>query len=204
MVRSQLEKAMENGQGILRLAPAWVPRSFCRPGKRIKLHPDDYYALGLERGGIDERWFASTTQADNGPGTPGDEGLSYVLLDPDGQERILLCDAVDLLQGDLIGQKLWREEGRWPMFSKFFDNAGPLPHPIHQRAEHAARADGEVRAAQAAAGMDRDVRRDALRLHVRRDIHALRREELDAAGLKDFDHVSSLSRLSRSSSLSNR
>ncbi|MDD2441638.1 MAG: hypothetical protein PHG76_05965 [Eubacteriales bacterium] len=139
MVRSQLEKAMENGQGILRLAPVWVPRSFCRPGKRIKLHPDDYYALGLERGGIDERWFASTTQADNGPGTPGDEGLSYVLLDPDGQTRILLCDAVDLLQGDLIGHDLWREEGRWPMFSKFFDNAGPLPHHIHQRDAHAAR-----------------------------------------------------------------
>ncbi len=139
MSRSQLEKALENGQGILRLAPAWVPRSFCRPGKRIKLHPDDYYALGLERGGIDERWFASTTQADNGPGTPGDEGLSYVLLDPAGQERILLRDAVDLLQGDLIGLDLWREEGRWPMFSKFFDNAGPLPHHIHQRDEHAAR-----------------------------------------------------------------
>ncbi|NLO35153.1 MAG: hypothetical protein GX112_02215 [Clostridiaceae bacterium] len=139
MSRSQLEKALENGQGILRLAPAWVPRSFCRPGKRIKLHPDDYYALGLERGGIDERWFASTTQADNGPGTPGDEGLSYVLLDPAGQERILLRDAGDLLQGDLIGLDLWREEGRWPMFSKFFDNAGPLPHHIHQRDEHAAR-----------------------------------------------------------------
>ena len=139
MSRTHLDNALENGQGILRLAPAWVPRSFCRPGKRIKLHPDDYYALGLERGGIDERWFASTTQADNGPGTPGDEGLSYVLLDPAGQERILLRDAVDLLQGDLIGLDLWREEGRWPMFSKFFDNAGPLPHHIHQRDEHAAR-----------------------------------------------------------------
>ena len=42
------EKALEKGQGILRLIPAWVPRSFCRPGRRIKLHPDDYYKLGLE------------------------------------------------------------------------------------------------------------------------------------------------------------
>ena len=32
-------KAFEQGEGILRLAPAWVPRSFCIPGKRIKLHP---------------------------------------------------------------------------------------------------------------------------------------------------------------------
>ena len=29
------EQALEQGKGILRLAPTWVPRSFCRPGKRI-------------------------------------------------------------------------------------------------------------------------------------------------------------------------
>ena len=67
------QRALEQGNGILRLIPTWVPRSFCRPGKRIKLHPDDYYVLGLKRGGIDERWFASTTHADNGPDTPEDE-----------------------------------------------------------------------------------------------------------------------------------
>ena len=50
-----IEKALDQGKGILRLSPAWVPRSFCRQGCRIKLHPDDYYVLGLERGGIDER-----------------------------------------------------------------------------------------------------------------------------------------------------
>jgi len=50
-------RALEQGKGILRFAPTWVPRSFCVPGRRIKLHPDDYYVLGGERGGIDERWF---------------------------------------------------------------------------------------------------------------------------------------------------
>ena len=45
------EKLMKEGGGVLRLKPTWVPRSFCRPGKRIKLHPDDYYILGVERGG---------------------------------------------------------------------------------------------------------------------------------------------------------
>ena len=34
-----ITKAFEQGEGILRLAPTWVPRSFCIPGKRIKLHP---------------------------------------------------------------------------------------------------------------------------------------------------------------------
>ena len=135
---SLAKRLLEEGKGIYRLAPTWVPRSFCRPGKRIKLHPDDYYVLGLERGGIDERWFASTTWAENGPGTPEDEGLSYV-VSADGQQRVLLRDAVAELGGELIGSALWEKYGRWPMFSKFFDNAGPLPHHIHHRDAHAAR-----------------------------------------------------------------
>lgn len=129
---------LKEGNGVLRLAPTWVPRAFCRPAKRIKLHPDDYYILGQERGGIDERWFSSTTPADNGPGTPFDEGLSYV-VSADGKERVLLKDMVDELQSEIIGENLWNKYGKWPMFSKFFDNLGPLPHHIHHRQEHAAR-----------------------------------------------------------------
>ncbi len=126
------------GDGVLRLKPTWVARSFCRPGKRIKLHPDDYYVLGLEKGGIDERWFASTTWAENGPGTPDDEGLSYV-VSADGKSKMLLRDMVEELKGEIIGEALWDKYHKWPMFSKFFDNAGPLPHHIHHRDEHAKR-----------------------------------------------------------------
>lgn len=133
-----IEKAMEKGEGVLRLAPAWVPRSFCRPGKRIKLHADDYYILGLERGGIDERWFSSTTRADNGPGTPADEGLSYVIADKDGRERITLLEAVELMGSEIVGPGIWEKYKGWPMFSKFFDNLGPLPHHIHHDEKHAA------------------------------------------------------------------
>lgn len=129
---------LTEGDGVLRLKPTWVPRSFCRPGKRIKLHPDDYYILGLEKGGIDERWFASTTWAENGPNTPKDEGLSYV-VSADGKDRVLLRDMVDELKGEIIGENLWNKYHKWPMFSKFFDNAGPLPHHIHHRDEHAKR-----------------------------------------------------------------
>ena len=129
---------LTEGDGVLRLKPTWVPRSFCRPGKRIKLHPDDYYVLGLEKGGIDERWFASTTWAETGPGTPEDEGLSYV-VSADGKEKVLLRDMVDELKGEIIGENLWNKYHKWPMFSKFFDNAGPLPHHIHHRDEHAKR-----------------------------------------------------------------
>jgi len=138
------EKLLAESGGILRLAPTWVPRSFCRPGKRIKLHPDDYYVFGLERGGVDERWLASTTWAENGPGTPEDEGLSYV-VSLDGSERLLLRDMVEELKGEILGDDLWNKYHKWPMFSKFFDNAGPLPHHIHHRDEHANRvgADGK-------------------------------------------------------------
>ncbi len=134
-----VERAIEQGEGILRLAPNWVPRSFCIPGRRIKLHPDDYYAMGAERGGIDERWFASTTPADNGPLTWENEGLSQVVFEDGGRvQKVLLREAVQKLKGDLIGDRLWDEYGRWPMYSKFFDNQGPLPHHVHHRDEHAA------------------------------------------------------------------
>ena len=132
-------KALEQGKGVVRLAPNWVPRSFCVPGRRIKLHPDDYYALGGERGGIDERWFASTTPADNGPLTSRDEGLSFIVFEDGGKvEKVRLLDAVAALKGEIIGERLWKEHKRWPMYSKFFDNKGALPHHIHHRDEHAA------------------------------------------------------------------
>ena len=137
-IASLADKAMEQGKGILRLAPTWVPRSFCVPGRRIKLHPGDYYALGGDRGGIDERWFASTTAADNGPLTSANEGLSFVLFEDGGKtEKFLLRDAVTELKSDLIG-KLWDDYEAWPMYSKFFDNQGALPHHIHHRPKHAA------------------------------------------------------------------
>lgn len=132
------EKAIEQGKGIVRLAPSWVPRSFCIPGRRIGLHPDDYYALGGNRGGIDERWLSSTTPADNGPLTSPDEGLSFIVVEDGGRvERVLLRDAVSALKGQLIGDRLWNQFQRWPVYSKFFDNMGPLPHHVHHRHEHA-------------------------------------------------------------------
>lgn len=134
------EKALEQGKGIVRLAPTWVPRSFCVPGRRIKLHPDDYYVLGGERGGIDERWFSSTTPAENGPLTGENEGLSQIVFEDGGHtEMVLLRDAVAELKGGVIGDRLWKKYESWPMYSKFFDNMGPLPHHIHHNDEHAAK-----------------------------------------------------------------
>jgi len=136
---SNISKALEQGKGILRLTPTWVPRSFCVPGRRIKLHPDDYYVLGGERGGIDERWLSSTCAAENGPLTSENEGLSHVVYN-DGEKDILITlkDVIEELKGEIIGKRLWDEHKSWPMYSKFFDNMGPLPHHIHHNDEKAA------------------------------------------------------------------
>ena len=132
--KSLINSAFTAGEGILRLAPNWVSRSFCIPGRRIKLHPDDYYALGGVRGGIDERWLASTTKAENGPLTTRHEGMSMVVFN---NEKFLLKDAIDELKDELIGAGIWNEYHCWPMYSKFFDNLGTLPHHIHHNDKHA-------------------------------------------------------------------
>jgi len=133
-VRPALQRAMEAGAGLLRLTPTWVPRSFLHPGKRIKLHPSDWYAYGGERGGIDERWFGSTTEAAN-EGRVWHEGLSFITFEG---SHFLLRDAVAEDGGALIGDPMHKKYGRWPVYSKFFDNMGPIPHHMHQSAENAA------------------------------------------------------------------
>jgi hypothetical protein len=127
-VGSLLSRALDAGNGLVRLTPTWVPRSFLHPGKRIKLAPTDWYAFGAHRGGIDERWFGSTTEAANENRTP-DEGLSYIAFE--GQ-RFTLRDAVAESGPRLIGQKMFDRYQRWPVYSKFFDNMGPIPHHMHQ------------------------------------------------------------------------
>src|SRR6516164_375278 len=103
-VKKLASAALTEGKGVFRLAPTWVPRSFLQPGRRLKLHPADYYALGTHRGGIDERWFASTTAAAN-EGAPPDEGLSYVVVH--GKRAFTLKDAIAAEGPRLIGKSMW-------------------------------------------------------------------------------------------------
>ena len=132
-VRKSVEGALDAGGGLLRLAPNWVPRSFLHPGLRLKLDPRDTYAYGLSRGGIDERWFASTTPAANEGRVP-DEGLSYILTNG---SRCTFQNAVAELGAEIVGEAIWKTYKRWPVYSKFFDNMGPIPHHMHQSKEHA-------------------------------------------------------------------
>lgn len=106
------------------------------PGGRLKLDPRDLYILGAHRGGIDERWFSSTTKAANGPLTAEDEGLSYI--DFNGK-RVLLKEAIETAGDKFLGADVMAREGGWNLLCKFFDNLGPIPHHLHQSDEFAKR-----------------------------------------------------------------
>src|SRR6187399_1001587 len=132
--RELILQALSEGDGVVRLAPCWVPRSFLMPGGRLKLDPRDLYALGAHRGGIDERWFSSTTKAANGPLTAQDEGLSYIEFNG---KTALLQEAIETVGDRFLGQDVMSREGGWNLLCKFFDNMGPIPHHMHQSEEQA-------------------------------------------------------------------
>jgi hypothetical protein len=134
-----IESTFEKGKGVFRLVPVFVPRRFGSPGRRLRLHPDDYYALGTIRGAIKERWLASTIPAMNGELAPADEGMSYISYSDNPSDKFLLKEAVDHLGSDLIGEQLHKTYGDWPMYSKFFDYSTPLFHHLHLKFEDAKR-----------------------------------------------------------------
>ncbi|MBM3752444.1 MAG: hypothetical protein FJW38_00505 [Acidobacteria bacterium] len=107
--------ALDQGRGVLRLAPNWVPRAHMRAGGRLRLHPNDLFAFGPHRGAFDERWLASNVKANNGPDTRPDEGLSYVEF---GGELAPLA----AVTGD-----------SWQVLCKLFDNAVPIPFHLHRQ-----------------------------------------------------------------------
>ena len=137
--KQSLSSILAQGQGILRLMPVFVPRRFGTAGRRLRLHPDDYFALGTARGSIKERWFSSIIAAMNGPEAAPDEGMSYVDLFDEGMERISLKEFVETLGEELLGERMMERYGTWPMYSKFFDYEGPLFHHLHLDFEAAAR-----------------------------------------------------------------
>src|ERR1700744_3525198 len=123
----RIDETFDQGEGILRLIPVFVPRRFSKAGRRLRLHPDDYYALGTKRGSIKERWFSSVIPAMNGELAPADEGMSYVLpLSEQLSQKFTLKETIDVLGEQVIGAQLIKKYGGWPMYSKFFDYKVPL------------------------------------------------------------------------------
>lgn len=133
---SKINDLFQKGEGVFHLAPTWVPRGFNEPGHRLRLHPDDYFSFGMDRGGICERWLGSVTVALNGPKTGPTEGMSYV-VDSETGEKILFKDCVDELGAEIIGEKLQEKYGTWPTFAKIYDYDKPLFHHLHLTEEMA-------------------------------------------------------------------
>lgn len=137
MANKKIRECFEKGKGIFQLKPTWVPRNFGQPGYRLHLHPDDYFACGMSRGAICERWLGSVTVAMNGPETKEDEGMSYVVSDAAADEKFLLKDAIEELGAEVIGDELYKKYGTWPTFAKFYDYSTPLFHHLHLDEEKA-------------------------------------------------------------------
>ena len=130
-IRIILEKALEEGNGILNLKPAWVTRDFLPPGKRLGLKEEEY-AAG-KRGYICERWFASVTHAENRINVE-DEGYSY--LDIEG-ENIHLKDACENA-GDLImGTEYSKVHKDLDRLLKIYDFDCRIFYHLHQSTEDA-------------------------------------------------------------------
>lgn len=130
-----LERALADGNGILRMAPAWVARAFLPPGKRLGLKEEEY-DVG-ERGFISERWLASTTKADNDIG-PDDEGLSYIQTQ--GDEKLLLRDAVSAGGPKIMGEEYAEtHDNQLGRLAKIYDFDCRIPYHLHQMQKDAAK-----------------------------------------------------------------
>ena len=133
-----IQKAFERGEWIFRMVPNFVPRVIARPGRRLRLHPDDYFSFGIGRGPIGERRFTATIPAAQGDSPPEENGFSFTALSDKSGDKALFKDVVENLGADLIGEELWQEYGAWPIYAKFFDFQDILFHHLHLSFESAA------------------------------------------------------------------
>src|ERR1035437_7932070 len=122
-VKKIIENELNKTRGILKLKPAWVARNFIPPGKRFNL-PEEQYNLG-DRGGICERWLASTTNADNKVSVLN-EGLS--MLNLEDETEITLKDAVIYSHELILGEEYSKSHQGLNRLAKIFDYGDRLPY----------------------------------------------------------------------------
>jgi mannose-6-phosphate isomerase class I len=128
-----LKEELDSVNGILRLAPAFVPRTSYPGMGRLGLR--DYF-MGPRRGWICERWLASSVEADN-PIKVEDEGLSFIKF-TSGAGSLLLREALQLIPGRLLGDRYAREhDNRFGVLTKVLDIGAPIPWHIHAGEEDA-------------------------------------------------------------------
>lgn len=140
-IATVLDSCLEKNGGVFQLLHRYAGRTFCTPGKRLRLDAKSYYPDYMGGTGLDELWMCCTVPIVTGvidtrtEKAPFREGEAHVLTS-DGQvislqdlisanPKAVLGDKVTALSQQLIGKVTW------PIVSKKFDNLNPIPHHLH-------------------------------------------------------------------------
>ncbi|MEC7903614.1 MAG: hypothetical protein VYE74_05420, partial [Verrucomicrobiota bacterium] len=138
---SVFEDCLNQHDGVLQLLHRYAGRTFCTPGKRLRLDAQSYYPDYMNGTGLDELWMCCTVPIVTGVidtrtnKAPFREGESHVLT-PNGQV-ISLQDLIVASPEAVIGEKMAAfskslfGNPTWPIVSKKFDNLNPIPHHLH-------------------------------------------------------------------------
>ena len=138
---SILDECLNANGGVLQLIHRYAGRTFCTPGRRLRLHEESYYPDYMNGTGLDELWMGCTVPIVTGvidsrtQKAPFREGESHVLT-PDGQV-ISLQDLIASNPNAVMGEKVTEfskklfGEATWPIVSKKFDNLNPIPDHLH-------------------------------------------------------------------------
>jgi len=136
-----LDSCLNKNGGVLQLLHRYAGRTFCTPGRRLRLASESYYPDYMNGTGLDEIWMCCTVPIVTGvidtrtKKAPFREGESHVLT-PDGHV-ISLQDLIESNPQAVMGPKVtaFAQElfGRptWPIVSKKFDNLNPIPDHLH-------------------------------------------------------------------------
>jgi len=140
-IASVLDNCLDKNGGVFQLLHRYAGRTFCTPGKRLRLDARSYYPDYMGGTGLDELWMCCTVPIVTGvidtrtKKAPFREGEAHVLTS-DGQvislqnlisanPKAVLGDKVTALSKQLFGNVTW------PIVSKKFDNLNPIPHHLH-------------------------------------------------------------------------
>tara|TARA_B100002052_G_scaffold290555_1_gene309324 strand:+ start:301 stop:1614 length:1314 start_codon:yes stop_codon:yes gene_type:complete len=138
---SILDECLNANGGVLQLIHRYAGRTFCTPGRRLRLHEESYYPDYMNGTGLDELWMGCTVPIVTGvidsrtQKAPFREGESHVLT-PNGQV-ISLQDLIASNPNAVMGEKVTEfsktlfGEVTWPIVSKKFDNLNPIPDHLH-------------------------------------------------------------------------
>ncbi|MFN5638049.1 MAG: hypothetical protein ACK5AA_00725, partial [Akkermansiaceae bacterium] len=138
---SILDDCLNQNDGVLQLVHRYAGRTFCSPGKRLRLDAKSYYPDYMGGTGLDEVWMCCTVPIVTGVidtrtgQAPFREGEAHVLT-PSGQ-FISLQDLIAANPVAVMGEKITAFSKAlfgnitWPIVSKKFDNLNPIPHHLH-------------------------------------------------------------------------